>query len=79
MLRRTLLKVPQCQGPPQMKTLFKTTCKSQGKVCKVIVDFGSTKNIVSLEMVEEIKLKILPHATPYKVLRMWSLIRLRFF
>ena len=67
MLRRTLLKVSQIQEPPQRNNLFGTTCKSHVKVCKVIVDSSSIENIVSLEMVEIIRLKILPHATPYKV------------
>ncbi|XP_057836883.1 uncharacterized protein LOC131047074 [Cryptomeria japonica] len=67
MLRRTLLKVPQHKEPPQRKSLFKTTFLSHGKVCKVIVDLGSTKNIVALEMVEKLKLKRLPHGSPYRV------------
>lgn len=67
LMLRTLLKVPQHKEPPQRKTLFKTTCKSHGKVCKVIVDSGSTENIVSLEMVEKLKLTRLPHTSPYRV------------
>lgn len=67
MMRRTMLKIPQAQEPPQMKSLFRTTCKSRGKICKVIVDSGSTENIVSVEMVAKLKLKRLPHLTPYKV------------
>lgn len=67
MLRRTLLKVPQCKEPLQRESLFKTTCKSHGKVCKVIVDSRSTKNIVALEMVEKLKLKRLQHVSPYRV------------
>lgn len=66
MMRITLLKVPQHKEPPQRKTLFKTICKAHGKICKVIVDSSSTKNLVSVEMVEKLKLKKLPHANPYK-------------
>lgn len=66
MMRRTLLKVPMVKEPPQRKSLFRTTYKSQGKVCKV-VDSGSTDNLVSLEMVEKLKMKRIPHPTPYKV------------
>ena len=31
------------------------------------MDFGSTKNIVSNEMVDKLNLKRIPHTTPYKV------------
>lgn len=50
--------------PPQRKSLFKTTCKAGGKVGKVLIDFGSTENFVSLEMVEKLKLRRLPHPFP---------------
>lgn len=67
MTRRTFLKVPSNTEPPQRKTLFWTTCKAGGKVCKVIIDSGSTKNLVSLKIVEKLKLRIIPHPFPYKV------------
>lgn len=38
-----------------------------GKVCKVIVDSGSTKNLASTEMIEKLGLKKIPHPNPYKV------------
>ena len=37
--------------PPQRKTLFKTICKVQGKCCQMIIDSGSTDNLVSTEVV----------------------------
>lgn len=40
---------------------------TQGKVCKVVIDFGSTDNLVAVEIVEKLKLKRIPHPTPYKV------------
>lgn len=64
MMRRTMLKVPQVKEPPKRKILFRTTFKAYGKICKVIVDLGSTKNLVSIEMVDKLKLKRLPHANP---------------
>ena len=67
MLRRTLLKVPSVAKPPQRKSLFKTTYRSHGKICRVIVDFGSMENIVSIEMVDKLKLRRKPHTTLYKV------------
>ena len=47
--------------------MFKTTCRSHGKICKVLVDSGSNENIVSIEMVDKLKLRRIPHTTPYKV------------
>ena len=52
--------------PPQRKSLFGTTCKVKGKVCKLIVDFGSTDNLASRELVDKLKLQRIPHTTPYK-------------
>ena len=67
MFNRTLLKIFIEKEPPQRKTLFRTLYKVRGKVCKVIVDSDSTNNIASVEMVEKLGLKKLPHPNPYKV------------
>eukprot|EP00253_Pinus_taeda_P004973 PITA_04973 len=53
--------------PTQRKSLFRTVCKSHGKCCKVIIDSGSTDNLVATEMVEKLGLKRMKHPTPYKV------------
>jgi hypothetical protein len=47
--------------------LFRMTCKTQGWKCKVIVDSGSTDNLVSTEMVEKLELKTRKHPSPYRV------------
>jgi hypothetical protein len=47
--------------------LFRTTCKTKGWKCKVIVDSGSTDNLISTEMVEKMELKTNKHPSPYKV------------
>lgn len=67
-MRRTLLKLLNTKETPQRKSLFRTTYKAHGKRCKVNVDSGSTNNLVSLEMVENLKEKRNPHTTPYRVL-----------
>lgn len=67
MFQRTLLKVPTTKEQPQRKTLFRTTCKVSGKVCRVIVDSVSTDNLASIVMVIKLGLKKLPHPFPYKV------------
>eukprot|EP00253_Pinus_taeda_P008094 PITA_08094 len=40
----------------------------KGKCCKMIIDSGSTDNLVSTEMVEKLGLKRLKHPSPYRVL-----------
>jgi hypothetical protein len=48
--------------------LFRTTFKTKYRVCKVIVDRGSTNNLVPIEMVEKLELETVAHPSPYKVL-----------
>eukprot|EP00253_Pinus_taeda_P020127 PITA_20127 len=67
-LNKVLLKpAKEVAEPDQRKALFRTVCKSQGKCCKLIIDSGSTDNLVAVEMVEKLGLKKLKHPTPYKV------------
>jgi hypothetical protein len=51
----------------QRNNLFRTSCKTKDKVCKVIIDSGSTENLVSTKMVEKLELKTTAHPRPYKV------------
>jgi hypothetical protein len=48
---------------------FVTTyrCKCQGKICSLVIDSESCANIVSLEMVNKLKLKAEPHPKPYEI------------
>lgn len=69
LLRRTLLTAePEIGEPTRRKNLFRATCKSKGKCCKVIIDSGSADNLVSTEMVDKLGLAKTMHPTPYKVL-----------
>jgi hypothetical protein len=68
MLRKFLLKPEaETEKPMQRNSLFRTACKTKDKVCKVIIDSGSTDNLVSTEMVEKLELKTTAHPRPYKV------------
>lgn len=68
MLRRTFLKTEkEVEEPVQRKNLFITSYKSKGKCCKVIIDSGSTDNLVSTEMVDKLGLAKIVHPTPYEV------------
>ena len=68
MINKVLLKIEkEVIEPTQSKTFFKTVCKVQGKCCQLVIDSGSTNNLVSTEVVEKLKLKAMKHPTPYKV------------
>ena len=68
MMKKVLLKPKKEQEEPAQRMLsFRTTCKVQGKCCKMVIDSGSTYNIVSTEMVENMSLKNTKHPIPYKV------------
>ena len=49
------------------KYVFHIRCTSHGKVCMVIIDNGSFKNVVSLEMVQKLKLETVLHLNPYQL------------
>jgi hypothetical protein len=69
MMRKVLLK-PEKEvekEPIQRNSLFRTACKTKDRVCKVIIDSGSTDNLVSIEMVEKLELETTAHPNPYKV------------
>jgi hypothetical protein len=68
MLRKVLLKLEaEIEKPVQRNILFRTACKTNDRVCKVIIDSGSTENLVSTEMVEKLELNTTAHPRPYKV------------
>jgi hypothetical protein len=47
MMKKVLLKQePEVEKPVQRNNLFRTTCKTKDMVCKVIIDSGSTSNLV---------------------------------
>lgn len=64
MFKRVLLKTEKEKQDPEQRCLFKTVCKSGGKCCKVFVDSGSTDNLVSQEMAENLKLKRTKYPNP---------------
>jgi hypothetical protein len=67
MMRKVLIKPEKEEREPfQRNSLFRTACKTKDRVCKVIIDSGSTDNMVSTEMVEKLKLETTAHPNPYK-------------
>ena len=67
-LKRVFLKAEKEENEPtQRNSLFRTVCKCKEKCCKVVIDSGSTDNLVSTEMVEKLGLSKMVHPTPYRV------------
>ena len=57
----------EMESSVQRTRLFRTSCKTKGWACKVIVDSGSTDNLISTEMVEKLELEMTDHPRPYRV------------
>ena len=51
----------------QRTSFFRTCCKSSGKICKVIIDRGSTDKIFAEEMVQKLGLKRVRCPCPYRI------------
>jgi hypothetical protein len=68
MMRKVLLTPEkEVESSVQRTRLFRTTCKTKDRVCKVIVDSGSMDNLISTEMVEKLELETTDHPSPYRV------------
>jgi hypothetical protein len=68
MMRKSLVNPEkEVQEPVQRNNLFRTTCKTIDRLCKVIIDSGSTDNLVSMEMVVKLKLEMTTHPSLYRV------------
>jgi hypothetical protein len=68
MMRKVLLTPEkEVESSVQRTRIFRTACKTKDRVCKVIVESGSTDNLVSTEMVEKLELETTDHPSPYKV------------
>ena len=53
--------------PDQRRSYFCTRCKCEDKCCDMIIDGGSTDNLVSEKMVTKLNLKRQKHPRPYRI------------
>jgi hypothetical protein len=69
LMMRKALSTPEkeVESSVQRTRLFRTSCKTKDRVCKVIMDSGSMDNLVSTEMVEKLELETIDHPSPYRV------------
>ena len=51
----------------QRSSIFRTQCKSMGKVCRVFVSSGTLTNLVLDEMISKLNIEKIVHSTPYRV------------
>jgi hypothetical protein len=67
-IRKSLLTPKGDSGDDWLRTnIFHTTCTAADKVCKMIIDSGSCKNVVSEEAIQKLQLKTEWHPKPYKL------------
>ena len=56
MVRRNLCNKGSDEEPILRRNLFKTSCKMDGKCCKVIIDSGISTSLASKELVPKLQL-----------------------
>jgi len=66
-IRRMLSQIPKPFDKSQRENIFYTKCLINNKLCSVIVDGGSSRNVASTRVVEKLKLSTISHAKPYKL------------
>jgi hypothetical protein len=62
-----LMPEKEVESSVQRNRLFRTAFKTKDRVCNVIVDSGSTDNLISTDMVEKLELETIEHPSPYRV------------
>lgn len=64
---RIMLAPKEPKKPSQRPTLFRTRCVVHHKILDVIIDSGSTENIVPCDIVHRLHLPTIKHPNPYKI------------
>ncbi|KAF8089148.1 hypothetical protein N665_0516s0006 [Sinapis alba] len=65
MLRQSCLAPHAPVQHPQRNTMFQSRCTIAGKVCKFIIDSGSSENKIATNAVQKLQLKDEEHPHPY--------------
>ncbi|XP_071688790.1 uncharacterized protein [Rutidosis leptorrhynchoides] len=66
-VRRLVLASPKTIEDSQRLNIFRTRCKINQDIVNVIIDGGSSENIISRDIVTRLKLTPRKHPTPYKI------------
>jgi hypothetical protein len=64
---RRLLLAPKQKEQSQRHNIFRTRCTVNRKVCDIIIDSGSSENIISRTMVRKLGLQTEKHPSPYTI------------
>jgi len=64
---RRVLNCQKSTKDEQRENIFHTRCTVQGKVCLLIIDGGSSANVVSLTTIEKLGLQTMAHPHPYNI------------
>ena len=67
MLRRSCLAPRSQKDFPKRNNLFHSRCTIEGKVCKLIIDSGSSENVIAEDAVKKLSLQDEHHPAPYKL------------
>ncbi|KFK41880.1 hypothetical protein AALP_AA2G183700 [Arabis alpina] len=67
MLRHVCLSPITIEEPWLQTHIFQSTCTVQGKVCRFVIDSGSSSNVISEEAVNKLGLVREAHPSPYKL------------
>lgn len=62
-----LLLAPKKKDDSQRHKIFRTRCTVRNNVCNIIIDSGSSENVVSKALVKTLNLKTERHPSPYKI------------
>nr|GEV09345.1 retrovirus-related Pol polyprotein from transposon TNT 1-94 [Tanacetum cinerariifolium] len=65
-VQRTLC-LPKVSDSSQRNKIFQTKCLVKEKICSIIIDEGSCKNVVYKALVKAFKLPTKPHHSPYQI------------
>ena len=65
-IHRLLLTLRAKYGDPRNE-IFRAQCTINKRVCDLIIDSGSVKNITSKSLVTKVRLKTEKHPSPYKI------------
>lgn len=64
-VRRACL-APHVEAPDlQRHSIFESTCTVKGKICRFIIDSGSTENVISADAMQKLSLEAELHPHPY--------------
>ncbi|CAM8953952.1 unnamed protein product [Rhodiola kirilowii] len=66
-IQRLMLTTPAPKDTAQRHTIFRTKCHISKRLYDVIIDSGSSENIIAAGIVKQLQIPVRKHPTPYKL------------